>query len=167
MISIETYWDSPKAKKLFLGSSTDIRSVVDLLQQRIERLQRAKRTSDGWRDLINKHDVDNLCSPYDIFITRQGYSILCLAYVVAVGGDELCWWVEDCCSQALYKSIRMGIEAAVTNKCTIADWNILLRANRELFPLPEPKIHKQKTAPWPQRVLSWRNKLTVHWSLYW
>ena len=47
MISIETYWDSPKATKLFLGSSTDNHSVVDVLQQRTERLQRAQRTSDG------------------------------------------------------------------------------------------------------------------------
>jgi hypothetical protein len=68
MILVENYWDSPEAKKLFLGSSTDNRSVVDALQQRIERLQQANGTSDGWRDLINKHNIDNLCSSYDMFI---------------------------------------------------------------------------------------------------
>jgi hypothetical protein len=37
----------------------------------------------------------------------------------------------------------MGIEAAATNKHTpVAGWNIMLRANREHFPLPDPKIHK-------------------------
>ncbi len=39
MIVEQTYWDSPEAKKLFLGSASDYRNVVEVLQQRIERLQ--------------------------------------------------------------------------------------------------------------------------------
>ncbi|KAI2507244.1 hypothetical protein MHU86_7201 [Fragilaria crotonensis] len=120
IISVESYWDSPEAKKLFLGSSTDNRSVVDVLQQRIERLQQVNRSPDGWRDLIDKHDVDNLCSPYDIFIIRQRCSILCLAYIMALEEMNSARWVEDCCSQAVYDSNRMGIEAA-TSKLTVND----------------------------------------------
>jgi hypothetical protein len=56
-----TYWDSPEAKKLFLGDSNDSRNVVEVLQQRIERLQDANKTMDGWRDVIVRRDIDNLC----------------------------------------------------------------------------------------------------------
>jgi hypothetical protein len=51
-------------------------------------------------------------------------------------------WVEDCCTQGIYDSSKMGIEAAGTNERTVAGWNILLRANRERFPHPNPNIHK-------------------------
>ncbi|KAI2506135.1 hypothetical protein MHU86_8270 [Fragilaria crotonensis] len=164
IISVESYWDSPEAKKLFLGSSTDNRSVVDVLQQRIERLQQVNRSPDGWRDLIDKHDVDNLCSPYDIFIIRQRCSILCLAYIMALEEMNSARWVEDCCSQAVYDSNRMGIEAA-TSKLTVAGWNILLRANREHFPLPDPKIHKQKK-PLPDLLEYFREEITLPWIDY-
>jgi hypothetical protein len=53
-ILVETYWDSPEAKKLFLGDSNDERDVVEVLEQRIERLQQANKTSGGWRDIIDK-----------------------------------------------------------------------------------------------------------------
>jgi hypothetical protein len=76
-ILIESYWDSPEAKKLFLGSSTDHRSVVEVLQERIERLQQVNKSPDGWRDLIERHGVNNLCSAFDVFITRQRCSLLC------------------------------------------------------------------------------------------
>ena len=161
----ESYWDSPEAKKLFLGNSTDDRSVVEVLQQRIERLQQANRTSDGWRDLIDKHDIDNLCSPYDIFIIRQRCSILCLAYITALEEMNSVRWVEDCCSQAIYDCNRMGIEAAATNERTVADWNILLRANCEHFPLPDPKIHKQKK-PLPDLLEYFREEITAPWIDY-
>ncbi len=68
-IMIASYWDSPEAKKLFLGSSIDHWSIVEVLQERIERLQQVNKSPDSWRDLIERHDVDNLCSAYDIFIT--------------------------------------------------------------------------------------------------
>jgi hypothetical protein len=141
---VESYWESPEAKELFLGRSSDDRSVVEVLQQRIERLQQVNKTSDGWKDLINKLNKDNLCSPSDIFIIRQRCSILCLAYIYAMEKMTSVRWVEDCCTQAIFDCNRMGIEAAATNERTVAGWNILLRANCEHFPLPDPKIHKQK-----------------------
>jgi len=49
---------------------------------------------DGWRDLIDKHDKDNLCSPYEIFISRQRCSILCLAYTFAFEEMNSARWVE-------------------------------------------------------------------------
>jgi hypothetical protein len=49
---VETYWDSPEEKKLFLGDSKDERDVVEVLELRIEQQQQANKTSDGWRDDI-------------------------------------------------------------------------------------------------------------------
>jgi hypothetical protein len=138
-----SYWDSPEAKKLFLGTTTDKRSVQEVLKQRIDRLQGVNRSLDGWRDIIEGHDIDNLCSPHDVFMIRQRCSILCLAYNFALEKMNSAQWMDDCCAQAIYESNRMGIEAA-TSKKTVAGWNILLRANQEHFPQPDPTIYKQK-----------------------
>ncbi|KAI2514285.1 hypothetical protein MHU86_178 [Fragilaria crotonensis] len=164
-IVVETYWDSPEAKKLFLGNSSDARDVVEVLEERIERLQQVNRTMDGWRDLVDKHDKDNLCSPYDIFICRQRCSIICLAYTFALEEMNSARWVEDCCAKAIFESSKMGIEAAGTNERTVAGWNILLRANRERFPHPNPKIHKQKK-PLPDLLAYFQEEVTVPWHQY-
>jgi hypothetical protein len=140
---VGTYWDSPEAKKLFLGDSEDERDVVEVLEQRIERLQQVNRTADGWRDIVDRHDKDNLCSPYDVFIIRQRCSILCLAYMIALEEMNAARWMEDCCAEACRDNNKIGIEAAATNERTVARWNILLRGNREHFPLPNLKIQKQ------------------------
>jgi Zn-finger protein len=150
---VETYWDSPEAKKLFLGDSTDERDVVEVLEQRIERLQQANKTINGWKDIVDKHDIDNLCSYYDVFIIRQRCSILCLAYIYALEEMNSARWIEDCCAQAIFDSSKMGIEAAATTARAVAGWNILLRANREHFPLPNPRIHKQNN-PLPESLIA-------------
>ena len=165
MIVEQTYWDSPEAKKLFLGSASDYRNVVEVLQQRIERLQQVNRTVEGWRDLVDKHDKDNLCSAYDIFIIRQRSSILCLAYTMALEEMNSARWVEDCCTQAIFDSSKMGIEAAGTNERTVAGWNILLRANRECFPHPNPNIHKAKK-PLPDLLEYFQDEITIPWHHY-
>jgi hypothetical protein len=74
-------------------------------------------------------------------------------------------WVEDCCTQAVFDSNKMGIEAAATNERTVAGWNILLRANREHFPLPNPKIHKQKN-PLPDLLEYFQEEITLPWLEY-
>jgi hypothetical protein len=61
MIVEQTYLDSPEAKKLFLGNVSDNRNVIEVLQQRIERLQQVNRTIDGWRDLVDKLDKNKIC----------------------------------------------------------------------------------------------------------
>jgi hypothetical protein len=126
--SVVSYWESPEAKKLFLGSVNDERNVVELLEERVERLQQVNRTVDGWKDIVDKHGIDNLCSDYDIFIIRQRCSILCLAYIYALEEMNSARWMDDCCTQAIIDSSKMGIEAA-THKQAVAGWNILLRSN--------------------------------------
>jgi hypothetical protein len=164
-ILIESYWDSPEAKKPFLGNLSDYRRIVDVLQERIERIQQVSKSPDGWRDVIERHNVDNLCSAYDIFITRQRCCILCLAYTIALEEMNSARWVEDCCTQTIYESSRMGFEAAATNERTVAGWNIMLRANREHFPLPDPKIHKQQR-PLPDLLEYFHEEITLPWVGY-
>jgi hypothetical protein len=106
-IVVDTYWDSPKAKKLFLGSTNDDRDVQSVLEQRIQRLQQANRTMDRWKDIIHKHNKDNLCSSYDVFIIRQRCSILCLAYTHALEEMNSARWIEDCCAQAIAACSKM------------------------------------------------------------
>ena len=113
MIVEQTYWDSTEAIRLFLGSASDYRNAVEVLQQRIERLQQVNWTVEGWRDLEDKNDKDNLCSAYDIFIIRQRSSILCLAYTMALEEMNLARWVEDCCTQAIFDSSKMGSKLLV------------------------------------------------------
>ena len=71
------------------------------------------------------------------------YSLLSLYQ--RIGEDELGEGVEDCCAEACSDdNNKMGIEAAATNERTVAGWNMLLRGNREHFPLPNLKIQSQK-----------------------
>jgi len=160
----ESYWQSPEAKKLFLGSTSDNRDVVKVLEERIDRLQSANRTDDGWKDLIAKHDKDLLCSQYDIFMIRQRCSILCLAYTFALEEMNSARWIEDCCVQAIFESSRVGIDAA-TNERTVAGWNILLRSNREHFPHPNNKIHKAKK-PLPDLLEYFQDEISSPWHQY-
>jgi hypothetical protein len=74
-------------------------------------------------------------------------------------------WVEDCCAQAILDNNKMGIEAAGTNERTVAGWNIILRANCEHFPLPNPKIHKQKK-PLPDLLEYFQEEITLPWLEY-
>ena len=59
------YWDSPEAKKLFLGNPNESRGVADVLKQQIEQLQQANWTIDGWEDVIDKNDKDK--EPLHVF----------------------------------------------------------------------------------------------------
>jgi hypothetical protein len=53
-IVVETYWESPEAKKLFLGNVNDERNVVEVMEERIEQLQQVNKTVDGWKDIVDK-----------------------------------------------------------------------------------------------------------------
>ena len=165
MVEELTYWDSPEAKKLFLGDSNDSRNVVEVLKQRIERLQEANQTHDGWRDVVVRRDIDNLCSDFDKFIIRQRCCILSLAYTIALQEMNSSKWMEDCCCAALHTASIMGIEAAATTMKAVAGWNILLRANRENFPYPNPRIHRDKK-PLPELLEYFQEEIKLPWQQY-
>ena len=75
-------------------------------------------------------------------------------------------WIEDCCLTAIVDCSKMGMEAAATNERTVAGWNILLRANREHFPMPNPKIlHRQKHSL-PDLLEYFAEEITTPWLGY-
>jgi hypothetical protein len=74
-------------------------------------------------------------------------------------------WIEDCCAQAISDSSKMGIEAAATTARAVSGWNILLRANREHFPLPNPRTHKQNN-PLPDLLEYFQEEITLPWLEY-
>jgi hypothetical protein len=55
-------------------------------------------------------------------------------------------WIEDCCAQAIFGSS-------------------LLRANREHFPLPNPRIQKQNN-PLPDLLEYFQEEITLPWLKY-
>ena len=60
----------------------------------------------------------------------------------------------------------MGIEAAGTTAQAVSGWNILLRANHgDHFPLPIPRIHKQKN-PLPDLLEYFQEEITLPWLEY-
>jgi hypothetical protein len=131
----QDYFDSPEAKKLFLGDKTSAKSVRDVLENRIAKLQRVNRYGEGWREVVEQHDKDNLCTEHNIYVVRQRCQVLCLAYLYALqhvdrhdNQKKFVWNV--CCSKVSRAVHPLGIE--VTSR-TIQNWNILFRANREKF----------------------------------
>ncbi len=56
----------------------------------------------------------------------------------------------------------MGIKAAGTNERIFAGWNILLRANRQRFSHPNPKIHQQKKLL-PDLLACFQEEVTDPW----
>ena len=84
-------------------------------------------------------------------------------------------WIEDCCIQAISDNSKMGMEAAGTNKLTVVGWNILLRANRDRFPIPQDFTQwktspssQWKTSPsWIAAILPGWDHLALARFLYW
>ena len=76
-------------KSSYLGSVNDERNVVELLEERVERLQQVNRTVDGWKDIVDKHGIDNLSSENDIFIIRHEVFYSLFSLQLCLGGIPL------------------------------------------------------------------------------
>ena len=74
-------------------------------------------------------------------------------------------WQSGCCEKALWVGSLMGIEAAATTAKAVAGWNILLRANREHFPQPNPRLHKDKR-PLPELLEYFQEEISHPWQQY-
>ena len=96
-----SYWNSPEARKLFAPSESSKDDLLtDILCRRIEKLRNVSSFPEGWRDVIETHDKDNLCTANDINIIRQKSQLLCLAYLYALESMNNWQWMADCCSSA-------------------------------------------------------------------
>ena len=129
----QDYFDSPECKKLFLGCSKSPLSVRDVLQHRIEKLRRVNKFEKAWRDVVENHDKDNVCSPYDIFVYRQRAELLCLSYIYALELMPGVTWT-GVCEKACKELNRLGNEAA-TSAHSVGKWNRTFLSNKEHFGL--------------------------------
>jgi hypothetical protein len=90
------FWNSRDAWNLFAGGgstsfeefSADIgggNNVLDILEGHVVALQSASKTLNGWRDVVQGRDAENVCSKSDIFVVLKSRAIiLCLAYQTAM-----------------------------------------------------------------------------------
>jgi hypothetical protein len=79
------YWSSQDAHKLFGAKPNSLfDDVRDMIKAWVELLQSVNCTENGWRNVIEGRDPENLCSPTDIFAVRGRSMILCLAYILAI-----------------------------------------------------------------------------------
>ncbi len=108
-----------------------------MLKVRIELLQSVNRSENGWRNVIEGRDPDNLCSPSDIFAVRGRSIILCLAYQLAILHMHTRTW-KECCSDACSQLNLLGVEQATQNRA-VRDWNITFRAHG-VFPHPNHSV---------------------------
>lgn len=133
MLLHQDYFDSPECKKLFVGDTKSNLSVRNVLEERIDLLKRVNMFQEGWKGVVESHDKDNICSPYDIFIVRQRSQMLCLAYILALENMPKWNWTA-CCQKACDDLNRIGVKAA-ENGGTITQWNVTFCSNRERFGL--------------------------------
>jgi hypothetical protein len=68
--------------------------------------------------------------------------------------------------QAIADCNKIGIKAAATSEQTVAGCNILLRSNREHFPLPNPKVLNKQKQPLPELLEYMQEEITNPWLGY-
>jgi hypothetical protein len=130
-----SYWNSQDASNLFgvKLEETALGDVRDVLKVRVKLLQSVSSREDGWRNVVDGRDPDNLCSTSDIFAVRGRSIILCLAYQLAIINMTKWTWIE-CCSEACSQLNQLGIVQATHNRA-VRDWNIIFRQH-STFPHP-------------------------------
>jgi len=125
-IATQSFWESPEATKLFCPKEDD-NSVEETLQRRVKNLSSAVSATDGWRNIVEGPDPDNLCSDANINSMRQRCMLLCQAYLIAlkrlVRGHGKSTW-KACCDEACAMLNPLGITQA-TNPTSIERHNLV------------------------------------------
>jgi hypothetical protein len=116
-------------------------AVDQCLDRLIALMAHANSKVNAWRDVIETHDKDGLCTNLHIHTLRQKCQLLGLAYRYArrtmnqfaeygIPDTKL----QDCCKKAIEDLEPLGIDAA-TNEQTLMQWNRIFRQH-EKFPYP-------------------------------
>ncbi|KAI2490938.1 hypothetical protein MHU86_23626 [Fragilaria crotonensis] len=133
------FWNSRDAWNLFAGGgstsfeefSADIgggNNVLDILEGHVVALQSASKTLNGWRDVVQGRDAENVCSKSDIFVLKSRAIILCLAYRTAMRHMNSWTW-KQCCREACRQLNELGVVQA-TKPRSVQDWNLEFRKCR-------------------------------------
>jgi hypothetical protein len=173
-------WHSPEALMLFVNSSkapmrkgktsqtTDkskqnTTNVKRHIARQIRLLRNAYTTPNGWKYIVNDKDVNDICSPYDVFVLRLKARYLAVTLKVALTKYETTTDFLDICSIAIDKINKIDYEEQdlvsdddeddnftpmkITNPRTIMEW---LRIFRQSSSFPNPSVVRQG---------HWKNKL--------
>lgn len=119
---LRCYWYSKNAFALFAPQEFVLgRSVEPILRNRVCVRRSVNIEFDGWRKIVQTHDVSNSCNERDIFLLRQKCLLLCRAYEIALDKmNEIRW--NECCDQAVRELNKCGI-CVVTCGRTLERWN--------------------------------------------
>ena len=118
-------------------------NVVEVLERRVQRLENVNSNYLGYKEIVKRHDIDNMCSNSDIFLLRQKSAYLCIAYKYALDHMNKWSWIKDCCQQAANYLGIIGCHVA-TNNWTIARWNNEFKQH-QTFEHPNWYIRHNKT----------------------
>ena len=137
---LSCYWISRDALNLFAGGGSTSyeeflaanvgsgNTVLDILDAHIAVLQAVGKTMNGWREVVEGRDADDLCSEYDIFGLKSRAMILCAAYQTAMLHMNTWTW-KQCCSEACRQLNGLGV-AQATKPRSVQDWNLEFRKRR-------------------------------------
>jgi len=112
-------------------------TVEETLSRRVKTLASAVVSADGWRNVVEGRDPDNLCSESDVKSVQQHCMLLCQAYIIAIkrlgrGAGKVTW--KMCCEEACSILNPLGVVQA-TNPTSIERYNLTFRSD-ETFPNP-------------------------------
>jgi len=82
-IATQSFWESPEAMKLFEPKESD-NTVEETLKRRVKALAGAVAAADGWRNVVEGRDPDDLCSDSDVKAVQQRCMLLCQAHLIAL-----------------------------------------------------------------------------------
>ncbi|KAI2499988.1 hypothetical protein MHU86_14511 [Fragilaria crotonensis] len=126
-----SYWDSREAYNLFGGQNArafgevEGHNTKDTLEHHIKILKSVSEDQNGWRNVVEGRDPDNLCTALDIFMLRGRAIILCFAYQTAIAQMNKWTW-QQCCTKACEQLNQLGLVQA-THRRTVQDWNVEFR----------------------------------------
>jgi hypothetical protein len=66
----ETYFDSGEAKLLYVYDEDEY-AVLAAIKRRIQKLDGCNMCPQGWRDLVNDRDEQNVMTDHDIFRVKR------------------------------------------------------------------------------------------------
>ena len=135
------YFTSSEARRLF-GLTQQDDSVMQKIEQRIDRLYRANRDATGWRDVVKGHDPFNACTAHDIFCLQKRSQYIAIALHHAKHNMPTKTWLL-CCEFSIQKMSEVGCHFILTAE-SVRTWHHTFQSNGDRFPHPHSSIANGK-----------------------
>jgi hypothetical protein len=178
----QSKWDSPEAALLFVYGNKATQQEMEKREEKSNRtnnppakldvrkhiiaqipiLRKAYLTAEGWKIIVEDHDEDNVCTPYEIFCLQKKAKYLAITLMHALKLYETTTNFLDICTAAINTVEEMDydgyevlsdcedecdVQMKIKNPKTIMHW---LRTYRRKCCFPNPAS---------ARVKYWKNKL--------